>query len=321
MFHLGIDVAKAKLDCVLRLSPGTYKHRLFANHSKGFESLLVWLQKHTARAPVHCCMEATGVYWEEIALFLARQPSCTVSVMNPLQIKAFGASRLVRTKTDKVDATLIAEFCCERMPEPWQAPSCSERTLRALVLRLESLQGMRIQEMNRREVAPSVVEANIAAHILWLEEQIKCLVKKIHEHIENDPDMKSKSKLLESIPGIGERTIAMVLAFSLHPERFANAHKVTAFAGLDPRHCQSGSSVHKKSRLSKVGHSFIRKALYMPAVVASTKTAWGKRFRDRLEAAGKPAKLIIAAIMRKLLQLAFGVLRSGRPFDHSLHAS
>lgn len=315
-FYLGIDVAKAKLDCALRLPDGKYKHKIFENRHSGYTALGEWLGKHGG-AKAHVCMEATGVYWEAVAEFLADK-ALTVSVVNPAQIKAFGASRLVRTKTDKIDAQLIADFCCERRPAPWQAPTASEQALRALVLRLEALQTMRTQESNRLEVAREAVQADIASHIDWLDKEIKKLINKIHDHIDGDPEMKDKQALLESIPGLGERTIAMLLAFCVHPGRFANARQAAAFAGLDPRQYQSGSSVNGKPRLSKIGHALLRKALYMPAMVTLYRTDWGKSFRHRLAAAGKPPKLIIGAMMRKLIHVAFGVLKSGKCFTPAL---
>jgi transposase len=131
--------------------------------------------------------------------------------------------------------------------------------------------------------------------------------------------MKDKRDLLDSIPGVGEHTIATLLAFCIHPGRFDNARQAAAFAGLDPRLHDSGSSVHAKPRLSKIGHAYLRKALYMPAMAALYKTQWGKIFRQRLSAAGKPPMLIIAAMMRKLVHVAFGVLKSQLPFDYRLH--
>ena len=315
-FHLGIDVAKAKLDCALRLADNKYKHKVFENNQNGFTALTEWLAKQGA-ANVHVCMEATGVYWEAVAEFLAGEKRI-VSVVNPAQIKAFGASRLVRTKTDKVDAQLIAAFRHERRPDPWQAPSPSEQALRALVLRLDALQAMRTQESNRLEVAREVVRDDIVSHLKWLDDQIKVLTKKIRDHIDGDSDMKSKQALLDSIPGVGERTIALLLAFCMHSGRFANARQAAAFAGLDPRQYESGSSVKGKPRMSKVGHAFLRKALYMPAMVTLYKTDWGRRFRERLAASGKPPKLIIGAMMRKLVHVAFGVLKSGEPFKPEL---
>jgi transposase len=315
-FYLGIDVAKAKLDCAIHLADGKYKHKVVENNQKGFKALFEWLSKLDA-TQAHVCMEATGVYWEAVAEYLINQ-QFTVSVINPAQIKAFGASRLVRTKTDKVDAKLIADFCRERNPEPWKAPSPSEQALRALALRIDALQAMRTQESNRLEVARDIIKADIVAHIEWLENEITALQKKVHNHIDSDPDLKDKQALLQSIPGLGERTIATLLAFCIHPGRFDNARQAAAFAGLDPRQFESGSSVKGKPRMSKVGHAFLRKALYMPAMVTLYRTVWGQHFRARLAASGKPPKLIIGAMMRKLIHVAFGVLKSGKSFNQAL---
>jgi transposase len=317
LFHLGIDVAKTKLDCALRLPNGKFRTKLIANSAAGFSQLTDWLTSHQA-TPVHLCMEATGIYWEAIAQYLVTA-GLTVSVVNPAQIKAYGASRLTRSKTDAVDARLIADFCAERQPEPWQAPSQEEITLRALVLRLEALQTMRTQESHRLEVAREAIQDDIQQHLDWLDNAIKQLIKTIDEHIDQHPDLQEKRELLDSIPGIGERTSAIILAFYADTDRFANSRQAAAFAGLDPRHYESGSSVKGKPRLSKIGHAFLRKALYMPAMVTLYKTAWGKDFKDRLTGAGKPPKLIIGAMMRKLVHVAFGVLKSGKAFDPALH--
>ena len=317
-YYLGIDVAKATLDCALLLPNGKFRSKAsLANTPKGFAELDHWLKAHHAEQ-IHVCMEATGIYWEAVAEHLANAGH-VVSVVNPFQIKSFGNSCLTRSKTDKIDARLIARFCAERRPEPWQAPSMSEQTLKALVLRLESLQAMRTQESNRAEVARAAVRSDILVHIGWLDGEIKKLTKAIRQHIKNDPEMKAKSALLNSIPGVGEKTIALFLAFAISPDRFGNARKAVAFAGLDPRQYESGSSVYNKPRLSKVGHRTLRKGLYMPAMAALYRTRWGRLFLERLTAAGKVPMLIIGAMMRKLIHVAFGVLKSGRPFDPALH--
>ena len=313
---LGIDVSKDKLDCALCIED-KYKSKVVTNNPKGFTDLLNWLHKWHVDAP-HVCMEATGVYWEASAEFLAAH-DMKVSVVNPAQIKAFGGSRLVRTKTDAVDARLIADFCHRMVPEVWQPPSPAEQALRALVQRLDALQRMHTQESNRLDVAREAVRKGIADHLAWLDKEIETLTKQIRDHINGDPDLKRKRDLLDSIPGVGERTIAAILAFGTDPNHFASARQCVAFAGLNPRQHQSGSSVNGKPRMSKVGHALLRKTLYMPAMVTLYKTAWGKVFRDRLASAGKPPKLIIGAMMRKLLQVAFGVLKSGQPFNPVLH--
>jgi transposase len=319
MWHLGIDVAKAKVDCVLRQPDGKHKHKVFDNNPTGFKALREWIVKHEV-TELHVCMEATGVYWEDVAEYLANH-QYLVSVVNPLQVKAFGASRLVRTKTDKVDAKLIADFCKENQPPQWKAPSLKEQALRAMVLRLDALQEMRTQESNRLDVARPVVKEEIASHVDWLDNEIKSLTKRIRDHIDGDPELKNRKTLLESIPGVGERTIALLLAFSLVPSRFANARQVTAYAGLDPRQHESGSSVRGKARISRYGHGLIRKGMYMPSMVTLYRTDWGRRFRERLTANGKNPMTIIVAMMRKLLHVAFGVLKAGKKFDPTLHTA
>lgn len=319
-FQLGIDVSKSKLDCALRMPDGKIRHKVVLNQGQGFEALAVWLEKQGARS-IHICMEATGVYWEPVAEFFTHRPQDCVSVINPAQIKTFGASQMVRTKTDRSDARLIAQFCFERRPAPWQPPTPAEQTLRALVLRLEALQNMRTQESNRLDVARAAVRAGIAEHLDWLDAEIKRVSQLIRDHIDSDPTLHDKQRLLDSIPGIGERTAAVLLAFYANLERFDNARQAAAFAGLDPRQHESGSSVRLKPRLSKMGHRLLRKALYMPAVVTLHRTVWGKCFRQRLAAAGKPPMVIIGAMMRKLVYVAFGVLKSGRPFDPALHGT
>jgi len=314
---LGIDVAKAKLDVALRRPDGKLRSKVVDNKPEGFAVLSAWLLKQGV-SELHACMEATGIYWEAVAEVLA-EGGYTVSVVNPAQIKAFGSARLVRTKTDKADARLIAEFCAAQQPEPWQAPSPAIRELRALVARRNALDAMRTQEKNRLPVARDAVRSGIKAHLDYLEQAIAEIEAAIREKIDRDPDLKQQRALLDSIPGLGDKTIPVLLSYYGGTLRFAKAKEAAAFAGLDPRQHESGSSVRGKPRLSKVGHSALRKALYMPAMVAITKTDWGRAFRDRLKASGKPPMVIIGAMMRKLIHVVFGVLKSGRPFDPALH--
>src|SRR5574338_126728 len=201
------------------------------------------------------------------------------------------------------------------------APSPAEQALRAQLLRLDALLAMRTQEGNRLAVAREAVQAGIASHLQWLDGQIEQLAKAIHEHIDSDPGLRDQQRLLDSIPGLGGRTIAVLLAYYGRLQRFDTARQAVAFAGLDPRQHESGSSVKGRPRLSKLGHAFLRKALYMPAMVTLYKTGWGKRFGQRLAANGKPPKLIIGAMMRKLIHVAYGVLKSGKAFDPTLHGA
>lgn len=316
---VGIDVAKAKLDVALRLPAGKWRTKVVSNAPSGFEELRAWLAKHGAfRA--HVCMEATGIYWERVAEDLADH-GFAVSVVNPAQIKAFGAASGVRTKTDVVDAKVIAEFCTRHTPGIWQPPSKSVRRLRALVARREALVDLRTQELNRLEVAPTeAVRASIERVLSTLNEQIADIERQISRDVDDDPTLRQQRELLASIPGVGDKTIATFLSHYGGQLRFAKTRQAVAFAGLDTAQHESGSSVRGKPRISKMGHASIRRALYMPAVVAMTKTAWGRAFAERLLGAGKPKKLVLGALMRKLVTIAYGVLKSGTPFNPALHA-
>jgi transposase len=317
-FFLGIDVSKGKLDCALALG-AKFRNKVFGNGPAGFAELLAWLNKH-APGSVHACMEATGIYWEAVAQYLA-DAGCTVSVINPALARAHGQSLGLRSKTDAVDARVLADFCREKQPAMWTPPPPAERQLRALVLRYQALVDMQTQEKNRAQVVRDEVRDSVDTHLAWLAQELARIEKAIADHLDDDPDLRNKRNLLDSIPGLGERTIAVLLAYGLSRERFAHARQFVAFAGLNPRLHESGSSVRAKPRLSKIGHAALRCALYMPAVVALYRTAWGKRFRQRLAANGKPAKVIIGAMMRKLAQVAFGVIRSGVPFNPALHGA
>lgn len=312
---LGIDVSKARLDCSL-LSAGKYRSKCVRNDEAGLTELHAWLGRNGVDQ-VHVCMEATGTYWE-LAAERLMQTAHRVSVVNPALVKAFAQSEGLRSKTDAIDARLLAAFCREKRPEPWVPPSPGERALRALVLRHQALVQIQTQEKNRLQVAREEVRQNVQAHLDWLEESLREIEQAIARSIDDDPGLRGRRDLLDSIPGLGERTIAVLLAYCTN-EHFDNARQFVAFAGLSVRIHESGSSVRAKPRMSKVGHAPLRRALYMPAMVALYKTAWGRAFRERLAAHGKAPKLIIGAMMRKLAHVAFGVLKSGKPFDPSLH--
>lgn len=313
---LGIDVSKAKLDCALALG-AKFRHKVFTNNPAGWTQLAAWLGGH-ADAGVHACMEATGTYFEGVAQHLA-DLGHIVSVINPALVRAHGQSLGLRSKTDAIDARLLADFCREKHPAAWQPPSPAERQLRALVLRHQALVEIQTQEKNRAHVVRDAVRDSIDTHLAWLDSELLRIERAIAEHLDQDPDLRRKRDLLDSIPGLGERTIAVLLAYGLAQQRFSTARQFVAFAGLCPRLLESGTSVRAKPRLSKIGHAFLRRALYMPAMVTLYRTAWGQRFRERLTAHGKPPKLIIGAMMRKLAQVAFGVIRSGLPFNQALH--
>jgi transposase len=311
---LGLDVAKATFDAAL-LQDGRTHHRQFPNTATGFTALHRWLGA-LATQPIHACLEATGCYGEALALFLHQQ-GVRVSVVNPARIKAFAQSELLRTKTDRVDAALIARFCTAHQPLHWTPPPPERRQLQALVRRLESLKAMRQQERNRLdlEAADSLLRASLTEHLAHLDQQIATLHQHVRAHVQAHPTLCHQAQLLESIPGIGETTAHKLLAEVPLLGQYRSARQAAAYAGLSPRQRQSGSSVRGKTRLSKVGNAAVRRALYLPAVVALRANPLLRVFAQRLLAAGKPKMAVVGALMRKLLHQAHGVLKHNRPFD------
>ncbi len=314
-YILGIDVSKAKFDVALLLEDGKVKTKKFANNSKGFVELVDWLNMKKINE-LHACMESTGNYGDALAIYLFNY-RYTVSVVNPAQIKGFGRSELARTKTDKADAQLIALFCKAMRPKAWKPKADHIQILQGWVRRLEALQDLCQQEYNRLEVAPKHIKPSIEAIYRRLTEEIKMVKNNISQHIFQHADLYKKKKLLESIPGIGDATIAQVLAFIGNPEEFQTAKQLAAYIGLNPRQYLSGSSVKGHAHLSKMGDANLRKAFYMPAIVAKRYNPIINKFCQRLKENGKAPMVIIGAAMRKLIHLIYGVLKSEKPFDVS----
>lgn len=309
---LGIDIAKQKIEVALLVSDKV-KNKSFKNSADGFEALALWLRKLGIER-VHASLEATGNYGEDLAIFL-HEAGHTVSIVNPARIKGFAQSELVRTKTDKIDAGVIARFCLAMKPEPWVPPLPEIRALRALVRRADSLIDMMTQEKNRLGTAHESVIPLIKEHIDYLEKENEKVQDQIADRIDRNPDLKRKRDLLGSIPGIGKATIATLLAELDDLEKFKHVRELVAFIGLAPKETLSGSSIKGKPRLCKTGHARLRKALYMPALVSIRYNPLMITFYQRLKEKGKNGKVIVCAIMRKLVHLIFGVLKSGKMFD------
>ncbi len=309
---LGIDIAKQKFDAAL-LVDGKTKHKTCKNSVEGFETLMLWLEKLGIQK-VHACLEATGNYGEDLAIYL-HEASHIVSIVNPARIKGFAQSELLRTKTDKIDAALIARFCLAMKPDPWIPPSPEIRSLRALVRRVDSLIDMRSQEKNRIGTAHESVILLIKEHIAYLDQEIEKIRRQIADLIGQNPNLKRRKELLDSIPGIGKATIPHILAELDNLGKFNHVREMVAFIGLAPKETLSGSSIKGKPRLCKIGHARLRKALYMPALVSIQCNPVMIAFYNRLKDKGKNGKVIVCAIMRKLVHVIFGVLKSGKKYD------
>ncbi len=312
---LGIDIAKLKFDVCLIKENGRTKHKVFQNTRHGFEQLAAWLNSHQA-SDLHTCLEATGTYGEELALFLF-DAGFVVSVVNPAAVRAFANAGLSRTKTDKVDAELIARFCIAQQPFGWSPPALELRELQALVRRLDALVEMRVMEENRLSAGglTALVRSSLDEHIAYLIEEIKQTERLIEEHINNHPDLKERSALLDSIPGIARATAALLLAEMTNIKEYTSARQAAAYAGLVPRERRSGSSVRGRVCMSKIGNARLRKALYFPAMTALRCSDFFKAWAEPLRMRGKAKMTVIGAAMRKLIHLAYGVIKTGKPFD------
>lgn len=315
--YLGVDVSKAKLDVALLSEDGSkFNSKVFPNSQSGAAALIAWLDAHApgGAAATHVCMEATGSYHELLAFHL-HSARLLVSVANPMRVKRFIELDGARNKTDSADARSLARFCRMTQPEPWEAPSRAVRELQALVARLDTLTQMRQSEANRLEVAHATVQPSIQELLAALDESIAQVKKLIRQTIDDDPDLKRRDALLQTIPGLGARTIPQLLAYIGRPERFHGAKALAAFASLAPVLKQSGSSLNKRGSTHAQGHHELKRALYFPAMTAARFNPIVRRFSERLSTQHKPGKVVLVACMHKLLAIVFGVLRSGKPFD------
>lgn len=315
---VGIDLAKAKFDVVVQAGTLT-RHKVFAQGPQSAQQVLRWLRRYNL-TQAHFCMEATGTLGDELAADL-HTAGQVVSIINPVALKAFRQTTRTRTKTDKTDAGLLARYCRLHQPAIWEPPAPEFRQLQALERRLEALQAMRQQELNRLSsgVRAEAVTTSIHTILTALEAEIAHVERLITAHLQASPDLQQQHDLLCSIKGVGTATARKVLAECGDLRRFPSARQLAAFAGVTPREFQSGSSVRGKPRMSKVGSAQLRKALFFPAIVAKRFNPIIQPFCQRLADRGKHKLAIIGAAMRKLLHLMFGVIHSNRPFDPNFH--
>lgn len=307
---IGVDIAKHKFD-VARLCENQYRHKKFDNNAKGFAAFLDWLTGFGDPSP-WVCMEATGAYSIPLAEFLVER-GYRVSVVNPAKIHAYAKSELSRAKTDKADAKLIARYALRMQPEPWTPPPPAMRELQALLRRVEHLLEMQQMERNRLGTADPAIVDSLQTVLDTLEKELEATRQRIQNRIDDDPDLKKRRDLLESIPGIGPAFAYLLTALSAH-YGFTRAKQAVAYAGLAPAIQESGKWVGK-TRLSKTGDPALRKALYLPALVAWRHNPVIRAFCQRLKDNGKNGKAIVCAAMRKLIHIAFAILQSGQPFD------
>lgn len=314
---VGIDVSKAKLDCLWLRDPESrkVKTKVIANDASGYSTLALWLTKTIAALPeeIMVVMEATGIYHEKLAMAL-HERGFTVFVINPAQIKSFAKSQGTTHKTDKQDSLTIALYgqATHRLTA-WRPEPAEIRELKALIARLEALEIDFRREHNRLEKAEfnlssETVLQSIHMMLAELEKEKRRIEKEIDDHIDRHPRLKNDRKLLASIPGIGPVMTRLMLSV-IHSRNFKSAKQVAAYLGVIPTLVESG--VFKgRSSMSKKGPASVRAKLYMAAVAA---TQWNPdilHLRQRLLSRGKTKMQALGAAMRKLVHICFGVLKT-----------
>ena len=321
MFYLGMDVAKAKLDCRLLLdeASGKQKSKVVSNAKSGVVDLLAWTDKHNiSPEELHVIMEATGVYHEQAALALT-DAGVKVSIINPAQVKDFGRGLAVRTKTDGVDSFVLARYGALLKPAAWIPPAPEARLLQALLARREAIAQDLQRERNRQEKAnatdtPALIQKSLEDSIEFLVRQLALLQQDIDDHINRHPNLEKDMNLLQSIPGVGPQVGGNMLSV-LSGHHFESAEQLAAYLGLVPVERQSGSSVRGRAKLSKAGPARLRAVLFMAAVVAKRCNPHVKAVYERLLARGKTKMSALGAAMRKLVHLCFDHTKTQMPYQ------
>lgn len=307
---IGIDISKSWFDCYCT---GRELHERFNNEPEGWEALLQWIE-----GQVHVVMEASGPYYLGLASYIYEQ-GLTVSVENPLVIRRYGQMKLSRTKTDPKDAELIAHYGVEQRPDPWTPPSQVRRDLKQLMslrdglIRQQGVLAGQSEAFGQDSKAEPLVGKLISAQRNQLETDIQRIDHRMQELAKIH--YQEQLKLLQTIPGIGQKTAIQLLMVTDGFARFDSARKLASYVGICPRVWESGSSVKGRGSISKMGCPQLRKLLYMCSWTAKICNSGCAQMYERLKARGKPEKVIKVAIAHKLLRQAFAVGSRYEPFD------
>jgi transposase len=309
----GIDVS-AKSLAVVRCRKGEEHAREFANDAAGHRELGKWLGKGS-----RVCMEATGVYHVQLALAL-RAGGVEVMVVNPRVAKDFARALSNRSKTDQVDASSLLEYVRRMEFRAWEPPSAAALEVRELGRRLSELTQTAVDERNRLHAKKtaglsSTVVGNVKSHVAQIQKHIRQIEKVAIEVIRGDGDLHEQYQILTGITGVGRRSAILILSEFSGLDPTMSVKQIVAHAGLDPRVYESGTSVVKPARISKVGNARIRAILYMNAITAIRHDRGARLFFARLVARGKKRMQAIVAVMRKLLHGIWIALQRRVPFE------
>lgn len=312
--YVGIDISKLTFDVALN-SGDQYVHHKFSNDLKGFKQFFKLLN------PEHfCVMEASGPYYLKLAFYLSGQ-GIALSVINPLVIRRFSQMRMLRAKTDKKDAVMIAEYGKNQKPELWIKEADYVLELKQMQAYCEQLNKNRtalLRQQQAFEVNPVQNKAVLkysSQQIKAIEKQLSVIEKEMLAIIEKHHQKQYKQ--LMTIPGIGPKTALGLIVLSGGFSKFENAKQLCSYVGLSPRIFESGTSVKGRSRICKMGMSRIRAMLYVCAWSAKKINKACREIFDRLVEKGKAKKLALIAVANKLLKQAFAIAKSGKYYDEN----
>jgi transposase len=324
---LAIDVSRENLD--LALGGPTAKRcfeRQVRNDASGFKRLLEWVKERSGceASQLTVVMEATGVYHEALATALY-EAGCRVIIANPKRTRDYANGIGILNKSDKVDARALWRYVKEHGEElhAWTPPPLEVRMLRSLYGRLAAVEEDLQRELNRQQQAalsaqPVKVIESLQRSVEHLQEERKRLKNSIEDHFDQHPGLKSQRELLLSVPAIGPVSADYLLCLLLS-HCFKSAREAAAFCGLIPKIHQSGT-ISKPSHLTKTGDAQFRAKLYMPAVVAIRHNPELSRIYKQLLSAGKSKLSAIGALMRRLVHIAFGIIKHQTSYNPQLVA-
>lgn len=318
--YVGIDVAKDKFDVSYTVDgQNIFGYSTFANDKKGikkfFKQAVTFMQNQGEKA-IHFCMEATGIYHFELCEYL-QNSAHTVSVVNPLKTKSFSKSLMLRTKNDKVDSSMLSLYAFLHNPPHTPKLPESIRKFRSLVRYKESLIESRTQEIGRlKSSLDPEVKQLINRKIRFIEKQTSETIFKIQNLIKKDEFLSRQMKLLKTVDCVGDKVAWVMLAeFKFEDVESISPKAMVAHAGLSPREHSSGSSIRGREHISRMGNSSLRKILFMPALGCIKNQNYFTKFYLNLVEKGKPKKVAVTAVMRKILLTSMGVLKNQQPFD------
>jgi len=317
----GIEVSAKQLVIRLRRQGDLEPLREFTNTPQDHEMVVRYLRQ--AGRVVRVCLESSGLYGLDLALALSAATGIEVMVANPRAVRHFAHALMKRSKNDPIDATVLEEFAA-RMPfQVWNPPSAAALALHALARRLRELVQIQTAEKNRQHAAglsqatPAVVRRDLARSLRAQQRAIERLTAQACKLIAQDPQLRERFELLDSVPGIGESSAVQLLGELAVLAPDLDARQWVAYAGMDPREYSSGSSVHRKIRISKAGNKHLRHSLFMPALVAVKHDPYLAAFYQHLLAQGKFKMQALVAVMRKLLHALHAMFKNHQPYDGS----